>query len=62
MRFAAIATLALPALAAATVLPRTDGPSNQCNTGAIQCCNSVQAVSSLIYLYAELKNLITSLG
>ncbi|KAH9479147.1 Fruiting body protein SC1 [Psilocybe cubensis] len=33
--------LALPLLAAATALPRTngDGPSNQCNTGTISCCN-----------------------
>ncbi|GLB42272.1 putative hydrophobin [Lyophyllum shimeji] len=29
--------------ASATVLPRTDG--NQCNTGTIQCCNSVQQAS-----------------
>ena len=41
--------LALPVLAAANVLPRNDGggPSNQCNTGSLQCCNSAVAVSDL---------------
>ncbi|KAF9038662.1 fungal hydrophobin-domain-containing protein [Panaeolus papilionaceus] len=40
--------LALPLLAAASVLPRTDGsgPSNQCNTGSLQCCNSTQLATS----------------
>ncbi|PPQ89202.1 hypothetical protein CVT25_001271 [Psilocybe cyanescens] len=33
--------LALPLLAAASAVPRTDCPSNQCNTGTIQCCNSL---------------------
>lgn len=42
----ALATLvlALPVLAAASVVPRGD---NQCNTGPIQCCDSVQKVSDL---------------
>ncbi|KAF8652355.1 hypothetical protein AX16_004385 [Volvariella volvacea WC 439] len=35
---------ALPLLAAATVVPRTDG--SQCNTGSTQCCNSVQDAKS----------------
>ncbi|KAF9483030.1 fungal hydrophobin [Pholiota conissans] len=35
--------LALPILAAANVLPRQ---SNQCNTGSLQCCSSVQSSSS----------------
>ncbi|PPR06781.1 hypothetical protein CVT24_011281 [Panaeolus cyanescens] len=39
--------VALPLLASATVLPRTDGPSNQCNTGPIQCCNNVGTVDAL---------------
>ncbi|KDR81004.1 hypothetical protein GALMADRAFT_136067 [Galerina marginata CBS 339.88] len=40
--------LALPILAVANVLPqaRNDGPSNQCNTGTLQCCSSVQSSSS----------------
>ncbi|PPR05230.1 hypothetical protein CVT24_010336 [Panaeolus cyanescens] len=39
--------LALPLLAAAGAVPRTDsGPSNQCNTGTLQCCNSTQAANS----------------
>jgi len=40
MRASAVAVLALPVLAAATVLPR-DG---DCNTGSISCCNSVMQV------------------
>ncbi|KAF5354823.1 hypothetical protein D9756_005704 [Leucocoprinus leucothites] len=43
MRFAAALTLALPAIAAATAIPRDGG---SCNTGPIQCCNQVQAASS----------------
>ncbi|KAF4618828.1 hypothetical protein D9613_010048 [Agrocybe pediades] len=38
---------ALPLLASATAVPRTDGPSNQCNTGTISCCNQVGSASSL---------------
>jgi len=48
--------LALPVLASASVVPRTDGPSNQCNTGSMQCCNSVQPVSNIrisSYLFNE---------
>ncbi|KAF9558361.1 fungal hydrophobin [Agrocybe pediades] len=41
-----VVALALPLLAAASVLPRNDGPSNQCNTGTLNCCNSVQSASS----------------
>ncbi|KAL1739778.1 fruiting body protein SC1 [Schizophyllum fasciatum] len=40
MRFA-LAVLALPALAAATAVPRTDGGgAQQCSSGPVQCCNS----------------------
>ncbi|KAF9467917.1 fungal hydrophobin-domain-containing protein [Collybia nuda] len=42
MRTSAAFVLALPLLAAASAVPRTETPS-QCNTGPIQCCNSVQA-------------------
>ncbi|KAF8068981.1 putative hydrophobin [Lyophyllum atratum] len=34
--------------ACASILPRTDPVGDQCNTGTVQCCNSVQAVSSPI--------------
>jgi hypothetical protein len=49
MKFAALTTLAVATLAAATPTRRNDGgsaPSNQCNTGSIQCCNSVQSATS----------------
>ncbi|KAF9528995.1 fungal hydrophobin-domain-containing protein [Crepidotus variabilis] len=52
MKFAPVSTfvLALPLLVAASAVPRTNGggsgPSNQCNTGSLQCCNSVQAANS----------------
>ncbi|KAF8870877.1 fungal hydrophobin-domain-containing protein [Infundibulicybe gibba] len=42
-RIAAITTIALPILAAATaILPR----QGSCNTGPIQCCNQVQAANT----------------
>ena len=43
--------LALPLLAAATAVPRNtgdDSPSNQCNTGSLQCCDSTQEVSHFV--------------
>ncbi|KAF5354821.1 hypothetical protein D9756_005702 [Leucocoprinus leucothites] len=43
MRFAAALTLALPAIVAATAIPRQSG---NCNTGALQCCNQVQQADS----------------
>lgn len=45
MQFRAALTLALPAIVAATVIPRTGGRGD-CNTGPMQCCNAVQAVGS----------------
>ncbi|TFK68177.1 fungal hydrophobin [Pluteus cervinus] len=38
-------TLALVVLASASVVPRTDG--SQCNTGPVQCCNSLQDASDV---------------
>ena len=44
-RVAALTALALPLLAAATPLEARGGmPASQCNTGPVQCCNSVQDV------------------
>ncbi|KAF5310913.1 hypothetical protein D9619_007758 [Psilocybe cf. subviscida] len=48
-KLAALTTLAVATLAAATPARRNDGgsaPSNQCNTGSLQCCNSVQNANS----------------
>nr|BAB84546.1 hydrophobin-263 [Pholiota nameko] len=42
-RAASVFVLSLPILATANVLPRQD---NQCNTGSLQCCSSVQSSSS----------------
>ncbi|KAF8870876.1 fungal hydrophobin-domain-containing protein [Infundibulicybe gibba] len=41
-RASSLFVIALPILAAATAIPR-DG---DCNTGALQCCNSVQSSST----------------
>ena len=43
-RLAAISTLSFVALAAAGVVPRQAG---SCNTGAVQCCNSLENVRLL---------------
>ena len=42
--------LTLPILAVANVLPRNDGgggPTNQCPTGTLYCCNMLVAVSNV---------------
>ncbi|KAH9479137.1 Fruiting body protein SC1 [Psilocybe cubensis] len=40
--------LALPLLAAATAVPRNsgDGPSNQCNTGTLNCCDQTLSATA----------------
>ncbi len=46
MQFTALSTLTALALAAFAVAVPTGGdPSNQCNTGSVQCCNSMQSAS-----------------
>ncbi|KJA22759.1 hypothetical protein HYPSUDRAFT_185826 [Hypholoma sublateritium FD-334 SS-4] len=48
-RTSALFVFALPVLAAATAFPRNnppDSPSNQCNTGSLQCCESTQDAST----------------
>ena len=42
----AVSALALATLAAATPARRNSAPSNQCNTGSLQCCTSVQQADS----------------
>ncbi|KAF8959641.1 hydrophobin-263 [Flammula alnicola] len=44
-RASSVFVLALPILAAASVLPRQ---SNQCDTGSIQCCESTQSATSSV--------------
>jgi hypothetical protein len=45
-KLSALATLALATLATATPTRRNDsGPSNQCNTGTLQCCASTSTAS-----------------
>ncbi|KAF8810457.1 hydrophobin [Phlegmacium glaucopus] len=46
-RAASVFVLALPLLATASVLPRNDPPpTNQCNSGSLQCCNSTSTASN----------------
>ncbi|KAL0948209.1 hypothetical protein HGRIS_010816 [Hohenbuehelia grisea] len=58
-RVAPASVLALPILAAAmAVVPRTE-PASQCNTGSLQCCNSVQSSkSSVVGLLAGLLGIV----
>lgn len=44
-RTSALSLLALSLLAVATPVPDST-PASQCSTGDLQCCNSVQSVSS----------------
>ncbi|KDR74251.1 hypothetical protein GALMADRAFT_157512 [Galerina marginata CBS 339.88] len=49
MQFKVLSALAFATLAAATVAPvrRNDAPpASQCNTGDLQCCDSVQSATS----------------
>ncbi|PPQ72862.1 hypothetical protein CVT26_003486 [Gymnopilus dilepis] len=56
-RAASVFVLGLPVLAAASVLPRTDG--SQCTTGSLQCCNQTQSAdSSLVGLLAGLLGIV----
>ncbi|KAF5328379.1 hypothetical protein D9619_013267 [Psilocybe cf. subviscida] len=45
-KLAALFTLAIATLAAATPTKRDNSPNNQCNTGKMQCCESVQPADS----------------
>ena len=39
--------LALPVLTSASAVARTNDPSNQCNNGSVQCCQSTQSVRDI---------------
>ncbi|KAF8153767.1 fungal hydrophobin-domain-containing protein [Crassisporium funariophilum] len=46
MQFKLLSVLALATIAVATPTRRSSAPpASQCNTGPVQCCNSVQAAS-----------------
>ena len=66
MQFATLTALAFAAVAVA--IPTGSGPSNQCNTGPVQCCNSVQRADSpsaaglLGLLGIVVKDLTTQVG
>ncbi|KAH9477480.1 sc3 hydrophobin [Psilocybe cubensis] len=73
MQFKLVSALAFATLAAATVTPVRRGgggsstiPASQCNTGDLQCCNSVQAgdsdaVSSILGLLGIVLQDVTAL-
>ncbi|KAF9481886.1 fungal hydrophobin [Pholiota conissans] len=44
-KLSALATLTLASLAVATSVRRNGSPSNQCNTGSLQCCDSTSTAS-----------------
>ncbi|KDR84005.1 hypothetical protein GALMADRAFT_54476 [Galerina marginata CBS 339.88] len=45
-KLSALATVAIAALAVATPARRNEPPASQCNTGDLQCCDSVQQADS----------------
>ncbi|KAK7692065.1 sc3 hydrophobin [Cerrena zonata] len=45
-RIVSLVTLTLPLLAVATPTGPPAIPASQCNTGPVQCCNTVQSASS----------------
>ncbi|KDR84489.1 hypothetical protein GALMADRAFT_237367 [Galerina marginata CBS 339.88] len=60
MQFKVLSALAFVTLAAATVLParwNDAPPASQCNTGDLQCCQSVQSAST-----PSVASLLTLLG
>ncbi|KJA28159.1 hypothetical protein HYPSUDRAFT_197681 [Hypholoma sublateritium FD-334 SS-4] len=69
MQFATLSTLTTLALAAfAVAVPTGSDPSNQCNTGAMQCCTSMAtasqpAMSTLLGLVgAVVQDVTTQIG
>ncbi|THU91476.1 fungal hydrophobin [Dendrothele bispora CBS 962.96] len=46
MQFTRLATLATLATLAVATPTRRNEPASQCNTGPVQCCNSVQSADS----------------
>ncbi|KAJ8689318.1 hypothetical protein PTI98_013351 [Pleurotus ostreatus] len=51
IRIAAVVLAASALLAAASPIANTETPVNQCGSGSIQCCESVQSAVSLSTSY-----------